>query len=165
MKGLLERRSIRKYKNTEVEEEKIEMLLKAGMSAPSAKGTEPWHFFVIRNREILKKLSQIHPYAKMLENAPMAILVCFDEENEEARDWFVQDLSAATENILVMATELDLGSVWLGVYPREDRVEGIKKLMGFEDDFLPFSLIAVGYADEKKEPKQDFSDNKVGYID
>ncbi|MFW5782605.1 MAG: nitroreductase family protein, partial [Candidatus Muiribacteriaceae bacterium] len=146
-------------------EEKIENMLLAGMAAPSAKGTEPWHFFVIRNRQILDKIPDVHPYSKMVKDAPMAILVCYDLEIDGAKDWFEQDLAACCENILIAAHSLGLGAVWLGVHPRKDRVDGLKKLLGFTDDFLPFALIPVGYPDEEKPQKDEYRSDKVGFID
>ncbi|MGM0607967.1 MAG: nitroreductase family protein [Candidatus Muiribacteriota bacterium] len=165
MNCILKRRSIRKYKDQTIEDKKIEQLVRAGLAAPSARGTEPWQLFVIRNRKILDKISEVHPYAKMVKEAPLAIVVAFDLENDKAKDWFQQDLSAATENILCMAAELGLGSVWLGVYPREDRVKGISDLLGCEGEFLPFSLISIGYPAEEKEPKTEMDNSKVAYID
>jgi nitroreductase len=165
MDAIFRRRSIRKYSENEVEEEKIEEILKAAMAAPSAKGTEPWHFFVIRNKDILNKLSEIHPYGKMLSNCPLAILVCYDIDRNDLSDWFQQDLAASCENILIACTSLELGAVWLGVYPREDRVEGIQELLGIKEEFLPFAIIPVGYPAEEKEPKYFLDHSKVGYID
>ncbi|MCK9225025.1 MAG: nitroreductase family protein [Candidatus Muirbacterium halophilum] len=165
MEAIFKRRSIRKYSGKEVEEEKIEEILKAAMAAPSANGTEPWHFFVIRNKEILKKLSELLPYGKMVNDCSFAILVCYDLERNKLSDWFQQDLSAACENILISCTYLDLGAVWLGIYPREDRVDGIQNILGIKDEFLPFALIPVGYPAEEKEAKDIIDNSKVGYID
>lgn len=165
MEAIFNRRSIRKYKDVEIEDEKIEEILKSGMAAPSARGTEPWHFFVIRNRDILKRLSEIHPHGKMVKDAPLAILVCYDLDRNDLSDWFQQDLSASCQNILISCTALGLGAVWLGVYPREDRVSGIQELLGINGEFLPFALIPVGYPDEEKEGKYYLDHSKVGYID
>ncbi|GAB4302495.1 MAG: nitroreductase family protein [Marinilabiliales bacterium] len=161
LKAIFERRSIRKYKSTPVEEEKINMLLKAGMYAPSARNQQPWHFIVIDDRKILNDLATIHPYAKMLLEAPLAILVCSDDTLEETKGYQAVDCSAATQNILLAAHDLGLGSVWLGVYPREQRMNDIKNLFALPKHIHPISLIAIGYPDETKEVPDRFHPERI----
>ena len=129
MNAILKRRSIRKYTQTEVPDELIKKLLEAGMSAPSAGNQRPWHFVVIKDKETLAKLADVSPYAKMTKDAAMAILVCGDLELEHHQGFWVQDCSAATENILIEVAEEQLGAVWLGIYPIKERVESIQKLL------------------------------------
>ena len=158
---LYQRRSIRKYLNKPVEDEKVKELLKAGMAAPSAMNKQPWHFAVIRNQDILNCITKIHPYSSMLVEAPLGIAVC---GNKNERYW-VQDCSAAMQNILLAAVGLNLGSVWLGVYPDEERTHQIKKLLNLKDPFLPLGICAVGYPNETKPLKDHFDESKVSYID
>lgn len=115
MEAILTRRSIRKYLPDPVGRDKIEIILKAGMSAPSAGGDEqPWHFIIIDRHDLLEKISEIHPYAKMLKNAPAALLVCADPEAPPRfKDFWVQDCSAACENMLLAAHDQGLGAVWI----------------------------------------------------
>ena len=129
MKEILERRSIRKYTGKPVSDELIEKLLRAAMAAPSAGNQQPWEFVVIKDRNTMDAVTEIHPYSLMLKEAAFAIVVCADLEKEKHQGYWPQDCAAATENILIEAQYLGLGAVWLGVYPREDRVEGVKKLL------------------------------------
>ena len=116
------------------------------MSAPSAWNARPWHFIVIDDKEKLSAIPEVHPYAHMVKKAPFAILVCGEESsNEKANPFFQQNCAAATENILIHATELGLGSVWVGIYPEEDKVEAIRKLFNIPETIIPFSLIPVGH--------------------
>jgi nitroreductase len=157
------RRSIRKYTNQEVSDEIIDELLNAAMMAPSARNTQSWQFVVVKSRRLLDKLSEIHPYAKMLKEAPLAILVCGDKSLEENDSYLCINCSAATQNILLAAHALGIGSVWLGVYPRAERIEPIKELLNIPENILPISLIALGYADEVKVKPERFVKEKVHY--
>lgn len=159
---VLERRSIRKYTDERVPEEHITTLLKAAMSAPSAGDERPWHFVVIRERSLLDAVAHVHPYAAMMAHAPAAILVCGDPELERSPGFWVEDCSAATENILIEAQTIGLGSVWLGVYPREDRVENMRRLIaGMPDHVIPFALLPVGYPAEHKKPSDRWDETRV----
>ncbi len=158
---LFQRRSIRSYQDRPVEDEKITKLIEAGMAAPSARNIRPWHFAVIKNRQILNKITEIHPYSYMLKEAPMAIAVC---GKHDERYW-VQDCSAAMQNILLAATSLGLGSVWLGVYPREERTQEIKNLLELPENISPLGITAIGYPNETKPNKELYEDEKVTVIE
>ncbi|MBW6410879.1 nitroreductase family protein [Clostridium weizhouense] len=163
MDTILNRKSIRKYKDTHVNDEIIEELLKAGMAAPSAGNEQPWEFIVLRDKEIMRKITEVHPYSRMLLNADVAIVVCGDESKEKFKGFWVQDCSAATENILLAAEDKGLGAVWLGVYPIADRIDPIKKLLNLPDSVIPLSIIPVGYPDEQKESVDRFNKSRVHY--
>lgn len=163
LKAIFTRRSIRKYKKGEITEDQIRTMLEAGMSAPSAGNQQPWHFIVIKDREILDKIPEFHPYSKMLEEAGAAIVVCGDLEKQIHEDYWVQDCSAATENILLAAHAVGLGAVWLGVYPREDRVTGVSELLEIPVDILPLCIISIGHPDEEKGPSRKFIESRVHY--
>jgi len=128
------------------------MILKAAMFAPSARNTQAWQFVVINDHEKLKALSQIHPYGKMLKSAALAILVCGDMKKDKTLSYLIQNCSAATQNILLAANELSIGSVWLGIQPREDRIRNMMKFFNLPQHIVPISLISLGYP--KEEPKQ-----------
>jgi nitroreductase len=147
---IISRRSIRKYTSAAVTQTQIDNLMQAAMYAPSARNEQPWHFIVVSERTMLNKIMDAHPYAKMLKDAPLAIIVCADENIEKTEGYWVQDCSAATENILLAAAAMDLGSVWLGVYPREERISAIKNLFNLPDSIHPVSIIAIGHPDEQK---------------
>jgi len=148
--AILKRRSIRRYSGEPVDKSSIKDLLIAGMYAPSARNEQPWHFLVIDERDMLNRIKKIHPYASMLSGAAFAILVCGDIELELSKGYWSVDCAAATQNILLAAHALDLGAVWLGVYPRQERQDEIKKLFNLPTNIQPFSLISVGRPAEEK---------------
>jgi nitroreductase len=153
------RRSIRKYTDEPVTEAQIKTLLEAGMNAPSANNRQPWRFIVVDEREQLNAIMDAHPYAKMLAQAPLAIVVCGDITISE-RYW-QQDCAAATENILLTARALELGSVWLGVFPNEERTAGISKLLDLPETVRPLCVIAVGHSAEEKGRVERYDEEKV----
>lgn len=161
--AILTRRSIRKYKSDQIPDELLEKILRAGMQAPSARNKQPWHFVVVRDREMLNKISDVHPYAYMLKEAPVGIVICGDSNIETTIDYIVQDCSAATQNMLLAAHDFGLGAVWLGIYPREQRVKALRELLEIPENIIPISMIAVGYPDEKKSYEDRFKPERVHY--
>lgn len=159
--AMLSRRSIRKYTRQPVSDEIMKELLEAGMSAPSAGNEQPWHFVVINERQILDEIPKIHPHSQMLKDAPVAVLVCGDEQLLKYEGYWIQDCSAATENILIAVQAKGLGAVWLGVYPTEDRVVGIRKLLGIPEHVIPFALISIGYPAEQKPRSDRYDTSRV----
>jgi nitroreductase len=163
MKSILTRRSIRKYTAEPILHEVLIELLQAAMSAPSAGNEQPWEFVVITVRQILDKIPKFHPYAQMLKEAPIAILVCGDLNREKYKGYWVQDCSAATENILIAVNEKGLGAVWLGIYPIEERINGLRKLLNIPEHIIPFALVAIGHPAEKKEPADRFESVRIHF--
>ncbi len=163
MDAILNRKSIRKYKDIKISDEIVEDLLKAGMAAPSAGNQQPWEFIVLRDKEIMKKITEVHPNSKMLLNADVAIVVCGDESKQVYNGFWVQDCSAATENILLAAEDKGLGAVWLGVFPLEDIVGAIKELLNLPASVIPLSIIPVGYPDEQRKPQDRFNKTRIHY--
>jgi nitroreductase len=163
MNAIYMRRSIRRFTGEPIPDKVLQEFIRAGMNAPSAGNQQPWHFIIINRRELLEEITRIHPYAQMLHEAPSAILVCGDLDLERHEGFWVQDCSAATENILLEIVDQGFGGVWLGVYPKKDRVEGIRALLGIPKRIIPFSLIAVGRPAEKKEPKREFREERIRY--
>lgn len=151
LKAILTRRSIRKYINKNIPGEYYEIMLKAAMHAPSARNRQPWHFIIINEREILNRLAEVNSSWKMLADASSAIVVCGDQDLEDSESFIIQDCSAATQNILLAAHELGLGSVWLGVHPREDRLLPLIDILQIPKNILPVSMIAIGKPDESRE--------------
>jgi nitroreductase len=160
---IYKRRSIRKYTPEPIPKETILSFIKAGMNAPSAGNQQPWHFVIINDRKILEEITKVHPYSKMLCEAPAAILVCGDVNLEKHTGYWVLDCSAATENILLEIVDHGYGGVWLGVYPVKERVEGIRKILRMPNHIIPFSLIAFGHPREEKEPKNEFHEERIRY--
>jgi nitroreductase len=161
IEAVLSRRSIRKYEPGEIQDDDLAQILRAAMAAPSAGNEQPWHFIIIRNRETLTALSEAHPYAEMVRSASLAILVCADMETVKHRDYWPQDCAAATQNMLLAIHALGLGSVWVGVYPREARVAEVRRTIILPDHVIPFSLLPVGIPAEKKQPADRFSPGRM----
>ena len=159
IRDILARRSIRKYTQEPVKKADVKALLEAAMAAPSASNRKPWHFVAVTRRETLDTLAEAHRYGKMLFHAPLCVAVCGDTSVSE-RFW-VQDCSAATENLLLAATALGLGAVWLGVYPSEDRVRDVREILGIPERYTPLNLISIGHPAEEKEPRTQYDESRV----
>ncbi|WP_442900326.1 nitroreductase family protein [Geoalkalibacter sp.] len=161
MKDILYRRSIRKYTADPVSEQDMEDLLRAAMAAPSAGNEQPWHFIILTERRLLDAIADFHPYAGMAREAPAAILVCGDPALEKYPGYWVQDLSAAVENLLLAAQSKELGAVWVGIYPTEDRVHKVRELLAIPESIIPFALVPFGHPAEKKPPAERYNPQRV----
>ena len=161
------RRSIRKFKTEKkVSKEELRALLEAAMLAPSACNTRPWEFIVITRREILDKIAQLHPQAGMCKTAQAAIVVvAIPQYDQGALDFYPQDCAAATQNILLQAVALGLGTCWCGVFPKVERIDIYRQLFDIRDPKIPFNIIAIGIPDEQPARKGFFKESKVTYIE
>ena len=156
--AIFARRSIRAYTQEAVSEKEIKSLLEAGMAAPSASNRKPWHFVVTTDRETLRRLADQHPYGKMLAGAGLAIAVCGDPAISK---WWVQDCAAATENILIAASALGLGAVWLGCHGNPERERAIQNALGIPEQIGVLSLLSVGKPGEKKQARTQYDPARV----
>ena len=166
VESIMTRTSIRDYTDQAVSADTIETLLRAGMAAPSAVNKQPWHFIVVNKKEKLMELASTNPYAKMLEKAPLAIVVCGDMSKAlegDARAFWVQDCSAATENILLAAHALGLGAVWTGLYPNMERVDAVSEVLNLTDNIIPLCTVVIGYPAEQPQPKDKWNPDNVSY--
>ncbi|NOX88678.1 MAG: nitroreductase family protein [Calditrichaeota bacterium] len=161
LQAIMTRRSVRNFKSDEIGQETVEKLLRAAMQAPSAHNKQPWHFIVINDRQILNQIADFHPYAKMLYQAPLAIAVCGDLGLENNDRYLALDCAAATQNILLAAHGLGLGAVWIGVYPREQRIKKLKILLDLPLHCIPVSLVAVGVPLKTAEPVDRFNPDRI----
>ena len=161
MEAIYRRRSIRRYQNRPVHKDLLKMIIKAGMNAPSAGNEQPWHFIVVDDRRILDDIPTFHPHSRMLLEAPAAIVVCADTSNVKYPEYWPQDCAAATQNMLLAIADLDLGGVWLGVYPKTERVERLQNIFKMPDHIVPFSIIALGYPAEHKPAKDLFEAHRI----
>ena len=161
IEAIIKRRSIRCYTGKDVEKSSIELLLKSAMYAPSARNEQPWHFIVIDNKELMEQIMKVHPYASMLSDASVAILICGDEKLELSKGYWPVDCAAATQNLLLAAYSLGLGAVWLGVYPRPERQVGIRKIFSLPTHVHPFSLVSIGYPAEEKSVPDRFKEQRI----
>ena len=159
------RRSIRKYLPKAVEPEKIKQITTAALMSPASKRSNPWEFIVVQDRKNLLKITEIHPYSHMLKEAPLAIVVCADSTRVPCAvpDMLLwpQDCSAATENIMLQAAEMDLGTVWMGVYPKEEMMSKLQELFELPENIKPFSIIAVGHPAGEVRPKDKFNPARI----
>jgi nitroreductase len=163
IEAILTRRSIRKYSSQKVAPGHVKELLNAGMHAPTARNIKPWHFVVVNEREMLDRLSRAHPYAAMLQEAPLAILVAGDKNLQPMDAYLVQDCSAATQNILLAAHALGLGAVWLGLYPREERMQAVGALLEIPAHILTVTLLSVGYPAEQPAHPERWDEERIHY--
>ena len=153
------RRSIRDYTDQEVTDEQVKAMLKAAMAAPSVQDLAPWHFVVVRKRKLLDKLAKAQKRASVLEKAPMAIVVCGDQEISE-RHW-VEDTGAATQNMLLAATAVGLGGAWIGLYPNKKRQRYVRELLDIPDRMGVLCVVALGYPAKKKKARTKYDAERV----
>jgi nitroreductase len=161
MEAIHTRRSIRKFQQKAVPDDLVRDLLAAAMSAPSAGNQQPWQFVIITDREILGKVPGLNPYAAMAKDAPLAILICGDLALEKFPGYWVQDCSAATQNLLLAAHGKGLGAVWTGIYPTNDRVEGFMKLCNLPEKVIPLALVAIGYPAQTLQREDRFRADRI----
>lgn len=156
MKAIDIRRSVRKFKNQDVEQEKIEKLMRAAMQAPSAGNQQPWEFVIVQEQGRREKISKMNPYSKIAVDTPLVIVVAANKERLRFAENMEQDLGACTENILLEAVELDLGAVWMSTYPQEERIACIRDAVNLPENLIPYCIVIVGYPD--KEDANHFID-------
>lgn len=162
--AILKRRSIRRFTKDKINIEKIDILLKAAMSAPSAANRKPWEFYVITDEKILNELRSASKYTNY--EASLAIIVCgnltkaLDEPNTS---YWIQDCSAASENILLAVTDMNLGSVWCGVYPQKDAVDRVSRILDLSSDLIPLNIIYIGYPVVNFDSSHEFDKDCIHY--
>ena len=162
---LLKRRSVRKFTEESISDEMIEELLHAAMSGPSACNKKPWDFYVITNPQKLEELKASSMFTKM--SAPLAVVVCGDLSRAlplKMAEYWIQDCSAATENILLRATDLGLGAVWCGIYPQKKAIEKVQKILEIPKSQIPLNLIFIGHPAEEPEARDQYEEKRVHYI-
>lgn len=162
MNSIFHRISVRKYEQRAVEPEKIEMMLKAAMAAPSACNQQPWEFYVVTDKELIGQLSEASPYAKCAKEAPVVFVPCFRSEGI-APEYFNIDMSAAVENLLLEADTLGLGAVWMGISPDEGRMEAVRKVLDIPAILNAFALVPCGYPAEGREQENRYEESRVHY--
>jgi len=167
IKAIRDRKSVRNYvPKASVSEGQIKELLEAAMLSPSACNSRPWQFIVVQNRIQLNEITKIHPYTQMLTTASCAIVVCADLNLQSgvSEGFFPQDCGAATQNILLQAAELGLGTCWCGIYPKEDKVRAFRSLFELPDNVVPFCVIAVGVPAEEIGGRGFYEEGKVKWV-
>lgn len=162
--NIMTRTSIRAYQDKPVEQERVEALLRAAMAAPTARNMQPWKFIVVTDKELLQQIADTINTMTMAAHAPLAIVVCGDLNEAlpgEGNGYWVQDASAATENLLLAAHAMGLGAVWCGVYPKSERVAFISRLLELPASIVPLNVIPIGYPAESPNPKDKWKPEKI----
>ena len=161
MKAILGRRSIRKFTGEAIPDEDVKLFLEAAMAAPSACNQQPWHYVVVRSRETFSRFMEAQRYTRMLEKASVAVVVCADPELQTCPGFWVQDCSAATENLLLAVHALGYGATWCGLYPNDDVVWKVRELLGLPKQVYPLCVVAIGVPGEEKPPADRFRQDRV----
>jgi len=171
LESIQNRRSIRKFKPTPVTKEQTRLMLEAAMLSPSACNTRPWRFIAITSREMLDNLTEVHPHARMLATAQLAIVVVALPATQEGNlnglpfGFYPQDCGAATQNIMLQADALGLGSCWCGVYPKGEKIAALSQLLEIPKGELPFCIIAIGEKDEEPKQRGKYEEDRVTWIE
>ncbi|MCD8164745.1 MAG: nitroreductase family protein [Bacteroides sp.] len=163
MEVIRQRSSIRSYMDQPVDKEILETLVWAGMAAPSAMNKQPWQFIIIDDAALLQELGEI-PTSGMVKKAPAAILVCGDMQKAGEgwlQEYWIQDCSAASQNILLAVTHLGLGAVWTSVYPAPERIKKVSELLNLPEHIIPLNIIPVGYPSRDEQPKDKWKPENV----
>lgn len=164
IENIMTRTSIRQFDGTKISQGQIDTILKAAMAAPTAMNKQPWDFIVVTDQDKLNQLSDAHPYAPIKKGCSLVIAVCgnFQKAAEgAAKEYWIQDASAATENILLAVNALGLGAVWCGVYPMEDRINAISKVLEIPEYVMPLNIICIGKPAENPTPKNKWTESNV----
>ena len=165
MNAIFHRVSIRKYKEQEVEQEKVEKMLRAAMAAPSACNQQPWEYYVVTNKNKIEALSKTSPYAGCAKHALLVFVACYrKEEGIIAPSYQEIDLSASVENLLLEADELGLGAVWMGIAPGKERMEAVRKVLDLPERLNAFALIPCGYPAESRPQQDRYEEKRVHYV-
>ena len=160
MNEIFHRTSVRKYQDKPVENEKIEKMLRAAMAAPSAGNQQPWEFYVVKDKATLEKLSKTSPFATCTAAAPLAFVACY-RVNCRMPEYAQIDLSACVENLLLEADALDLGAVWLGIAPLEDRMEAVRAVLNIPETLKAFAIIPCGYPEAVRAQQDRFDRQRI----
>ena len=164
MDHIFHRTSIRRYQEIPVEEEKIELLMRAAMAAPSAGNQQPWEFYVVTDQEVMTQLSECSIYAGFTAKAALIIVPCYRTDGIKYPQYALIDLSAAVENILLEADSLALGATWCGIAPEADRMEKVKAVLNIPEGLEAFAFVSVGYPAETKHQQDRYDESRIHRI-
>lgn len=165
LQGLMTRRSVRQFsRNRSIPKQDLKEILEAAMYAPSGRNTQPWEFIVVDDKELCKKIVDIHPYSVHLNDSGLAVIVCGDLKSQMEEDYWTVDCAAATENLLLACHAKGLGSCWCSIYPHKDRLNKFSNLLNLPPRVQPFSLVVIGYpSTDVKQPNDRYKPSKIHY--
>lgn len=155
------RRSIRSYSTEPIPDTKVDQVLEAAMFAPSAGNAQPWQFVVVTDQGLREKITSEHPHAAMVKQAPVAIVVCGQLTLEKYPANWMLDCSAATQNLMLEAHSLGLGTVWCGIWPSPTLCQAFRELLGMPADVVPLCVVALGIPLENPEPGERFRPERI----
>ncbi|MDE7403270.1 MAG: nitroreductase family protein [Muribaculaceae bacterium] len=164
--NIVQRVSVRRFTEEAVTDDQLSAILHAAMSAPSGVNRQPWEFVVIDDKRLLQELSEALPYAKMVSQAGVALIVSGNRnrflEGEDSELW-QQDLSAVSENILLASHAIGLGGVWTCIFPHEERIAPVRKILEIPDALIPFNLIPIGYPKADHAPINKWNPDRIHF--
>lgn len=163
---IMTRTSVRDYTDRPIAKETLDTILKAGMAAPTAMNKQPWQFVVVDDAKLRSQMADALEYGDNIRKCNLAIVMCGDMSlaaDGQNRDYWIQDLSAATENVLLAAQAVGVGAVWCGIYPIQQRVDAIRELLNLPSDWIPLDIVALGYPSAPTTPKEKWNPQKVHY--
>ena len=164
MNAIYRRISVRKFKPDPVEAEKVSEILKAAMQAPSAHNQQPWEFFVISDKEMLERLSQMSRYSACIRNAPMAIVSAYRTASLPSPDFALVDMSIAMENLWLETTNQGLGGVWIGTAPNEALMKTVEEIVGIPEGLRAFAVFPFGYPAESRPQQDRFDASRIHWL-
>lgn len=165
LENIFNRKSVRNFTTQKVSDDDIDLIIRAGMAAPSAINLQPWEFIILEDKDTLQDMADIHEYSGMFRTATLGIIVLgnMNRSDKRFRQLWVQDCSAATENILLAAEALGYGAVWTAIYPVDERINALIKYFNLPENIVPFSLIAVGKSNGEDKVKNKYDKKKIHF--
>jgi nitroreductase len=163
IEAILSRRCIRRFTGEPISEKDLETVLRAGFQAPSAHNTQPWEFIIIKDKSKFERIAKVHPYAKMLPQAEVCIIVCGDSNKQSTTGFLVEDCSASLQNILLAAHGIGLGAVWCGLYPVTHLTKAIAEVCLLPDNIIPIGMVVLGHKGEDRKQEDRFKTEKLHY--
>lgn len=167
LENILSRKSVREYTSEKLHREQLDSLVRMGMAAPSSKDMRPWQFYIVDDPKLLQALGEAHPHGSVVKLAPAAIVVCgdttvTDDDGNPSRAW-VNDCSAATQNILLAAEAMGLGAVWTAAWPYENTINGVREVLEMPEGIIPLAVVAVGKPKGEQKPKDKWDKDLIHY--
>ncbi len=163
LEAIFTRRSIRKFTGEPISDVDLDTILRAGFQAPSAHNCQPWEFVIIKDKSKFETIAKVHPYAKMLPQAEVCIIVCGDQKKQSKEGFLIEDCSAAIQNILLAAHGIGLGAVWCGLYPVVHLIKDVKKICSLPSQIIPVGMVVLGHRGEDRKTEDRYDVAKLHY--